>query len=343
MIPKLTDDAISRLPLESGRAELLEEIMSTVAPDRQTAETLDEPAPRRTRWLVARSPPPRSSPASPAATLWWQQHRPAPDGSDHVAASLGLPEGQAVVLDAPGWKVDSLGGDGLGFRNGDADLEITSYDADQLRLLRRGPRAHRRPAGRRLSRSRCSAGPAQMWAYTPTTTPRSARSRTATGWSSAAQGMDEAAYLALLGQLRLTSDGRVRGLAARRLRDRGRAARPRPARSSARSQAVSGAGFPAGTSLRLGRDGEAKDRYQFGAEVVGAYACAWLEDYENATDPRPAGQADEAAAGARHLARLADPAGDEQADGDYPEVVWELADEAGAGQVPEWYREGLGC
>ena len=34
LIPKLTDDAVSRLPLESGRAELLEEIMSTVAPDR---------------------------------------------------------------------------------------------------------------------------------------------------------------------------------------------------------------------------------------------------------------------------------------------------------------------
>ena len=43
MIPKLTDDAISRLPLESGRAELLEEIMSTVAPDRQDPDTLDDP------------------------------------------------------------------------------------------------------------------------------------------------------------------------------------------------------------------------------------------------------------------------------------------------------------
>ena len=31
------------------------------------------------------------------------------------------------------------------------------------------------------------------------------------------------------------------------------------------------------------------------------------------------------------------------ADGDYPEVVWELADQAVAGQVPDWYREGLGC
>ena len=30
------------------------------------------------------------------------------------------------------------------------------------------------------------------------------------------------------------------------------------------------------------------------------------------------------------------------ADGDYPEVVWDYADQVGAGQVPEGYREGLG-
>ena len=29
--------------------------------------------------------------------------------------------------------------------------------------------------------------------------------------------------------------------------------------------------------------------------------------------------------------------------GDYPEVVWELSDQAVAGKVPDWYREGLGC
>ena len=33
------------------------------------------------------------------------------------------------MLDAPGWKVDSLGGDGIMFRKGDANLEVTSYAA----------------------------------------------------------------------------------------------------------------------------------------------------------------------------------------------------------------------
>src|SRR3954453_12686290 len=120
MIPKLTDDAISRLPLESGRAELLEEIMSTVAPDRQDRDTLTEPTPlhaRRTRWVA-----PIAAAAVVAGlaggTVWWQQHPSAADGSQHAAATLGLPEGQGVVLDAAGWKVDSLGGDGLRFRKG---------------------------------------------------------------------------------------------------------------------------------------------------------------------------------------------------------------------------------
>src|SRR5690349_5367090 len=130
MMPTLTDDAVSRLPLGAGRAELLEEIMSTVAPDRQK-ETLAEPSrlptSRRTRWVA-----PLAAAAVVAGmaggTVWWQ-HQRAADGAHHVAAPLGLPDGQAVVLDAPGWKVDSLSGDGIVFRKGDANLEITSYAA----------------------------------------------------------------------------------------------------------------------------------------------------------------------------------------------------------------------
>ena len=106
-------------------------------------------------------------------------------------------------------------------------------------------------------------------------------------------------------------------------------------------RAVSGAGFPDGTSLQLG-EGDAKDHYQFGAEVVGAYACAWLEEFENAkTHDQPARRTRRRECSAPRaswpiLKQM-------NADGDYPEVVWELADEVVAGQVPDWYREGLGC
>ena len=123
MIPKLTDDAISRLPLQAGRAELLEEIMSTVAPDRQT----DQPTPlrprRRARWVA-----PIAAAAVVAgiagSSLWW--HGPAggrgEKGPDAPAAGQEQRKGTAeqraadpptvasghrAVLDVPGWQVRS--------------------------------------------------------------------------------------------------------------------------------------------------------------------------------------------------------------------------------------------
>ena len=340
MIPKLTDDAVSRLPLEAGRAELLEEIMSTVAPDRQH-DTLAEPSPirasRRTRWVA-----PIAAAAVVAGlaggTLWWQQHRPDHDASGGVAAALGLPEGQAVVIDAPGWKVDSLGGDGLVFSKGDANLEITSYDAksyddyvaDREHIV--DPPAPGEPI-------QVLGRPAQMWAYSGTDHTAIREVEDGRWMEFRAQGLDRAAYLALLGQLRLTSeaefdaslpDGYV-------TKDERPAAADRILRDLV---AVSGAGFPAGTSFRLA-DGESKDRYQFGAEVVAQYTCAWLETFENATTHQQPGRAGEAA---RVLGTSRDwPILVEMnPDGDYPEVVWEYADQVAAGKVPEGYREGLG-
>jgi hypothetical protein len=340
MIPKLTDDAISRLPLGSGRAELLEEIMSTVAPDRQDPDTLDDPTrlhSRRTRWVA-----PLAAAAVVAGlaggTRGWQQHRPAPDGSDHVA-SLGLPEGQSVVLDAPGWKVDSLSGDGLVFRNGDADLEITSYDADQYdSYVTDREHIEEEPVdGRPIT---VLGRPALMWAYS-STDHTAIRGVEGGRWMEfRAQGLDEAAYLELLGRLRLTSEDEF----AASLPESYVAEDERSAVAGeilADIEAVSGAGFPEGAAPSFS-DGEAKDRYQFGAEVVGAYTCAWLESYENARSHDQNGQAQQALTvlGTSHVWPILRSMDE---DGDYPDVLWQIADEARAGQLQEWYREGLGC
>jgi hypothetical protein len=341
MIPKLTDDAISTLPLEAGRAELLEEIMSTVAPDRQN-DTLAEPTPahgtRRARWIA-----PIAAAAVVAGlaggTLWWQHHRPVPDGSGHVAAPLGLPDGQAVVLDAPGWKVDSLDSDGIRFRNGNANLEITSYDAksyddyvtDREHIV--DPPAPGEPI-------EVLGRPAQMWAYSADDHTAIREVEDGHWMEFRAGGLDRAAYLALLGQLRLTSEAEFNASLPDGYVTKDE--RPAAADKILRDiEAVSGAELPAGRSFRLA-NGESKDRYQFGAEVVGQYTCAWLEAFENARTHQQPGQADEAA---RVLGTSRDwPILKEMnADGDYPEVVWEYADQAAAGKVPEGYREGLGC
>jgi hypothetical protein len=341
MIPKLTDEAISKLPLEAGRAELLEEIMSTVAPDRHNPDTLDDPTPlhhRRTRWVA-----PIAAAAVIAGlaggTLWWQQHRPAEDGSQHVTAPLGLPKGTAVALDAPGWKVDSLSGDGLVFRNGDANLEITSYDADQYdsyvedREYIVDPPAPGQPI-------EVLGRPAQMWAYSADDHTAIREVQDGHWMEFRAQGVDRAGYLALLGQLHFVSEGDFAASLPDDYVTEGE-------RTEAGQQIVadirdvSGAGFPDGTSLQLA-GGEDKDRYQFGAEVVGQYTCAWLESFEDAkTHDQPA-QADEAAR-VLGTSRRWPILKEMNAEGDYPEVVWQYAHDVVGGKVPEGYREGLGC
>jgi hypothetical protein len=335
MIPKLTDDAVSRLPLESGRAELLEEIMTTVAPDRQTDPTPSR-APRRNRWLA-----PLAAAAVVAGlaggTLWWQQHRPDPADSTRVATT-SLPEGQAVLLDAPGWEVDTLGGDGIMFRNGDAELEVTTYPAkdyesyvtDREHIL--DPPAPGEPI-QVLGRA------AQMWAYSGDDH-TAIREVEAGHWMEfRAQGLDKNAYLALLGQLRLTSDTEFEASLPQDYVVDGERL-PDALEIIHAITRVSGADVPDGT-LAFG-DGDDKDRYQFGAEVAGAYACAWLEEFENATTH---GQAARAAEAARVLGTSREwPILKEMdAEGDYPEVVWQYADDVAAGRVPEGYREGLGC
>jgi hypothetical protein len=270
-------------------------------------------------------------------TMWWQQHRPEKDDSSRVATSL--PEGQSVVLDAPGWTVDSLGGDGIRFHNGDANLEITSYDAKQYDSYVTD-REHIVDPPAPGAPIQVLGRPAQMWAYTPQDHTAIREVEDGHWMEFRGDGMDQAAYLALLGQLRLTSDAEFNASLPDDYVTVGERA-DAAAKIIADIKSVSGADFPAGASLRLGK-GDAKDRYQFGAEVVGAYTCAWLEAFENAKAHDQAGQASEAA---RVLGTSRDwPILQEMnAEGDYPEVVWELSDQAVAGQVPDWYREGLGC
>jgi hypothetical protein len=272
-------------------------------------------------------------------TLWWQERGPGAGGSDHVAEPLGLPAGEAVVLDAPGWKVDSLSGDGIVFRRGDANLEITSYAAKDYDSYVEDREHIVDPPGpgepiQVLGRA------AQMWAYSADDHTAIREVQDGHWMELRASGLDRAGYLALLGQLRLTSEAEFNASLPEGYVTK--AERPAAAAKILRDiEDVSGADFPSGTSFQL-EDGESKDRYQFGAEVVAQYTCAWLGSFEDARAHQQPGRAAEAV---RVLGTSRDwPILEEMnRHGDYPEVVWDYADQVAAGKVPEGYREGLGC
>jgi hypothetical protein len=93
------------------------------------------------------------------------------------------------------------------------------------------------------------------------------------------------------------------------------------------------------------------NRYQVGAQVTGAVACAWIEQWLDAREKDDGARAREAVEAMKTARRWAILREMDEA-GDFPEVVWEYADAmAGDGQVPagrpttvaEGYRSGLGC
>jgi hypothetical protein len=103
------------------------------------------------------------------------------------------------------------------------------------------------------------------------------------------------------------------------------------------------------SSLRNGTS--VHDRYQLGARVAGAVACAWIErliDARREGDERAVREATAALLGSKDWAILREMRGE----GDYPEVLWQYADAfAGktdavaskGGSVEDSYRSALGC
>jgi hypothetical protein len=357
-IPKLTDDAVSRLPLEAGRAELLEEIMSTVAPDRETDRQTDRHA---RRWLAPLAVAAVVAGIA-ASSLWWHgtggqggaDHQPAHRVPVATQGPATTPEavptsspaavsGFRAVLDAPGWEVSSTESEGTGFggvsyQNGKAWFEITwyaassyaSYVEDREHIV--DPPAAGEPV-------EVMGGSGQLWAYSAHDHTVIREVENGHWMELRGAGIDEAAYRALLGQLRLVDLSEFEAaLPARFVTDTERASAVDDLLQGIES--ASGADYPvAGTPSPKS---DQQDPYQLGAAVAGSYACAWLTEFEQATQ---AGDAARAAEAARVLGTSRDwpVLNDMNASGDYPETIWEYADDVAAGQVPEGYRDGLGC
>ncbi|ADB49936.1 hypothetical protein [Conexibacter woesei] len=107
-------------------------------------------------------------------------------------------------------------------------------------------------------------------------------------------------------------------------------------------------GFDAG---KLTEGDGVNDRYQLGAQVSGAVACAWIDQWATARDDGDAA-AERAAAEALASSRRWPILNEMNAEGDYPEVLWDHADAVnGNGKVMGGKgapvevaaAEGLGC
>lgn len=86
----------------------------------------------------------------------------------------------------------------------------------------------------------------------------------------------------------------------------------------------------------------ANDPYQFGAQVMALVGCGWIGEWDRA---RKAGDqaAERRAVEALSSSHKWKVLNDMNAEGDYPEVFWEYADQVAAGQTPTGYQDGLGC
>lgn len=344
MNPRLHDDAVADLPLATARAELLEEIMSTPVLDRPRP---DAGTPGRRRWLV---------PVAAAATvagllvvpsyLLTRGHEPSETGAPASSSSASpSPTSPApavpasrdwVVLEADGWTVtyvaDSYGQREVQYDKGGASLAVhlrparthTGYVEDRRRIG--APEVDPGTPVRLLGTD------ALMWSY-------SATDHTTIGTVTGrmfpevrGDGMDRSAYLELLDELAWTDEAGFE------------ATLPEEFVTTSEQDAevaamMGGIAVPAGFEMP---DFDEKDPYQLGARVSGAVACAWLDIFAAAKE-RGDEEDMRRAAGALADSRQWEVLHEMNAEGDYPEVIWEYADEVQAGRVPEGYQGGLGC
>ena len=188
-----------------------------------------------------------------------------------------------MILDAPGWVVTSAYADDtsgeMTYEKGDQSLDIMWGNADSYQGYVEDRRHIVQPAADGAPIVILDAD-AQMWAYSDDDHTAIREVENDQWIEFRGSGMREAGYLALLDQLRLTDlagfeatlpdsfvveDERARRGRRGPRRDR-RGRRPAAARGVDRSSITS----------------DQNDDYQFGAEIAGAVACAWLDELADA-------------------------------------------------------------
>jgi hypothetical protein len=325
MIPKLTDEAVAQLPLEGARAALLEEIVGAA------------PASARRRWVA-----PLAAAVTVAllatGTAWWAATR------DDAPAVVDRGAGHHLaVLDARGWAVTHTdrGADAgeIGYEHEAQSLDVHWYPADDYPSRLEDRRHITDPPSDGAALTVLGA-PARMWAYSETDHTVVREVENGSYLEVRGSGMDEAAFRGLLARLDLVDEAGLDAALPPEFVTGDRA-------HSASDDILRGIGehvdplFPPGAaSVEVAPT--QTDPYQFRVEVVRVVVCSWLDDYAKAERLGDAArQADAAAAlaTARQWPVLDEMAGT----GDWPDLVWQLADEMATGDPQDWYSPGLGC
>lgn len=342
--PSITDEEVALLPLAEGRADLLEEIMSTPTLERST------PTARRTApaWLAAAAAAAAVAAIAVGSALGGEGLAPTPTvespavvpGEQQVIDSEQLwaapvapdvpavPGGRYVGVEVVGWQLEALyesyGELTIGWENGEQWLEVVRYPAESYATYFADRDAYR------------EGSPATIFGREATTWPYS-RDDHATMTIPAdgfffevrAAGMPLPAYEELISRLVQTDEaGFYQGLPAGTVTPVNR--------DAAIADLLQGVTVPEGFGPEDVRLEGFNAPYHAAAAVAGAVSCAWLDVYAagSAAEQQSALQALE---GSRDWPLLLASG----AEGAYAEVVWSLAEELRAGADPRELRPGV--
>ncbi|MEQ4522443.1 hypothetical protein [Nocardioides kribbensis] len=339
--PVISDDEVARLPLSAGRADLMEQIMSTPVLDHPATTSTDRP---RRRWpavaasaaavaLVAAAPlllrDGTPAPAGPAGSTG----QPAPACAD-VPGTLGA-TGAAVTgpfgwLAVDGWRATYVAERNVSYTGPAGDLEITRYDADAYPCYV-ADRAEVPLVGEVDLLGRTS----DLRAYGPTDHAVMRSPQDGSFIEVRGSGMDEAAFRDLLAGVRLTDEATFAEALPESV------VTPAEVRSTMEGM-LEGVETPPGFDLDDVKVTGYNTRYHVGAPLTAAVTCGWVAVYAEAAASDD-DAADDAAVSAMRASRDWPVLREMAPQGDWSPWIWQVGDDMAAGRDPQRIAESSGC
>jgi hypothetical protein len=338
-------DLIERL--DGAEQTLLEEIMST-----PELESITTTPPRRSlTWRLAGAAVAAAVAAVVAATTLMPDQPPQ---NDTWTGAVGLPSGDAggagggyqldlkaaeghprLLIDRPGWKVTTVYGFAeeqgtIVFQNGNREVEMTWYPDEQYQGFYEDRLKVSKPGTATVAGTSAS-----VFTYTKTDTAVMLKPRDGAFVELRAQGPTRTEFDELLAHVvRVDAEAFLKALPPEVVT---------PGRvGEEAAKILADVPIPPGFDVAAVEVGGANDPYQFGAAVTGQVSCAWIAEWIRAdeADDDKARRLAATALRSSHRWKVLNDMNDE---GDYPEMVWRVADQVAGGDVPERYKEGLDC